>query len=393
VALFYLPYVEEAIALEPGIRVICLERPRDEVVASFCKWGDTVHPLPTDHWAAAPAEGWFHDPIWTRIFPQYLDTVGREEGIRRYWDEYHTKASDLARRYPSSVRVIPTGMLNTEAGVREILTFAGFPTDRHALHSRLQAAATETTPPHPRRKTLAEAGPNDPRRCAVLVPFSDRVSAECEAGLRGLERRGYPVIRMGGHGPADDRRSLMATEALAYGFEETMWIDPDIAFDADAVDRLRSHQKPVVCGVYARPGDRGLSCKSLPGTPALQFGVGGGLVEVSHASAGFMLIRHRVYTDLARKLRLPLCDELSGRPLIPFFRPAVVPQDDGASYLSGDFSFCESARRCGYRVLADTAIRLWYHGPYEYGWEDAGGPPPRHPEFTFRLAFPGPSSA
>ncbi len=32
VASFYLPYVEEAIAVEPAIRIICLRRPREEVV-------------------------------------------------------------------------------------------------------------------------------------------------------------------------------------------------------------------------------------------------------------------------------------------------------------------------------------------------------------------------
>ncbi|MBC7078735.1 MAG: class I SAM-dependent methyltransferase, partial [Synergistales bacterium] len=32
VASFYLPYVEDAIALEPAIRIVCLKRPREEVV-------------------------------------------------------------------------------------------------------------------------------------------------------------------------------------------------------------------------------------------------------------------------------------------------------------------------------------------------------------------------
>jgi hypothetical protein len=37
VAHFYLPYLEDAIAAEPDIRIVCLRRPKEEVVASFCQ--------------------------------------------------------------------------------------------------------------------------------------------------------------------------------------------------------------------------------------------------------------------------------------------------------------------------------------------------------------------
>ncbi len=85
-ASFYLPYLEEAIAAEPDIRIVCLKRPREEVVASFSRWLDRSTPLPTNHWAREPADGWHHDPLRSRNFPKY-DTVDREEGIGRYWDE------------------------------------------------------------------------------------------------------------------------------------------------------------------------------------------------------------------------------------------------------------------------------------------------------------------
>jgi hypothetical protein len=52
---FYLPYLEVAIAVEPDIRVVCLKRPREEVVGSFCQWLDQTMPLPTNHWAKQPA--------------------------------------------------------------------------------------------------------------------------------------------------------------------------------------------------------------------------------------------------------------------------------------------------------------------------------------------------
>lgn len=106
VASFYLPYVEQAIAHEPDLRVVCLKRPREEVVESFCKWLDGTHPLNINHWAERPSVGWHHDPIWTRIFPQY-EIEDREQGIRRYWDEYYARVDELAARFSENIRVFP----------------------------------------------------------------------------------------------------------------------------------------------------------------------------------------------------------------------------------------------------------------------------------------------
>ncbi|MCR4416058.1 MAG: hypothetical protein NUV77_26890, partial [Thermoguttaceae bacterium] len=41
VAAFYLPYADEAIGLYPGIRIVCLKRPREEIVAAFWRFFDT----------------------------------------------------------------------------------------------------------------------------------------------------------------------------------------------------------------------------------------------------------------------------------------------------------------------------------------------------------------
>src|SRR5262245_37962795 len=126
VASFYLPYVEEAIATEPGIRLVCLQRPRDEVVEGFCRDFESQARPQINHWAREPAPGWSHDPFRTFSFPQY-DTTDVAEGIRRYWEEYYATASELQRRYPEHMRIWDTNFLMTEEGVRELLTFAGFP--------------------------------------------------------------------------------------------------------------------------------------------------------------------------------------------------------------------------------------------------------------------------
>ena len=59
--------------------------------------------------------------------------------------------------------------------------------------------------------------------------------------------------------------------------------------------------------------------------------------------------------------------------------PAEGTYSGGYWYLGEDYSFCERARQCGYKIMADTSIRLWHIGEYAYGWEDAG---PARPGMT-----------
>jgi hypothetical protein len=46
-------------------------------------------------------------------------------------------------------------------------------------------------------------------------------------------------------------------------------------------------------------------------------------------------------------------------------------------FLAEDYSFCYRARQCGFRIMADTTIRLLHVGTYAYRWEDAGGGRPQ----------------
>src|SRR5690606_31893512 len=98
----------------------------------------------------------------------------------------------------------------------------------------------------------------------------------------------------------------------------------------------------------------------------------GGLHEMLYAATGFLHVRRKVYETIQCRLPLPVTNVRFGRPLVPFFQPLTIPDADGCWALSEDYTFCERARQCGFRILADTTIRLTHHGNYGYTWEDAG---------------------
>jgi hypothetical protein len=225
----------------------------------------------------------------------------------------------------------------------------------------------------------------DNSRCAILVPVSRTIEPHCDLALRQLEWRGFHVHRLYGFSQIDVARNRLATEALAANYEELMWIDSDMAFEPQSVDRLRSHNLPVSCGLYPTKVERKLTSSLLPGTPAITFGEEGGLLEIQYAATGFLHTRREVYLEIIRCGLGPTCNAHLGLPMVAFFLPMIVEHDGGLRYLAEDYAFSERLRRCNYRVYADTTIRLQHIGIYGYSWEDLGGSLPRSATYVFPL--------
>jgi protein-L-isoaspartate O-methyltransferase len=223
-------------------------------------------------------------------------------------------------------------------------------------------------------------------RCVVLVPVATAIDGECEDALRELERRGYAVWRLRGYSAIDAARNQMANDALAQGFDELMWIDDDIVFDPDDVDEMRRHDLPLVCGIYPKKACRQFACAFLPDTRQILFGTRGDLVEILYCGFGFVLTRRILYEIMQQKLGLAACNQRFQMPLVPYFTPLIAGEGEQAWLLSDDYSFCERARRCGFRIMADTTIRLWHAGRYRYGWEDAGRDVERFTDYSFNVS-------
>ena len=51
----------------------------------------------------------------------------------------------------------------------------------------------------------------------------------------------------------------------------------------------------------------------------------------------------------------------------------------------GGLRLLQAHRQCGFKVIADTTIRLWHVGSYTYGWEDSGLEHERTGSFTLHL--------
>lgn len=223
------------------------------------------------------------------------------------------------------------------------------------------------------------------RGLLVIVPNHGRIEPQCEVALVEIERVGATVWRAAGYTNLDIARSQLATDALALGFKEIMWIDADIAFDLKDVVNLRKLDLPWCCALYVKKGERAIACSFIDGTQEVTFGKNGTLLEVRHAGTGFMYTRSDVYDRIRKELNLPVCNLQFGKPIVPFFQSLVINEPSGPWLLAEDYAFCERGRMCGLKLIADTRIRLWHIGSYAYSWEDAGKVAPRYGSFVFAL--------
>ena len=229
---------------------------------------------------------------------------------------------------------------------------------------------------------MSTTDPTSPSRCCVLVPVGNSIEPECERGLMVLESHGYQVRRVRGFSQIDVARNSIASSAIKDGFEETFWIDSDIGFSPDDILRIRQRNIPLCCGIYPKKGLREIACHVIPGTADIRFGEkDGGLVEVLYAGAGFFHVRSEVYHAIERQFGLRICDARFGTPNLPYFQPLVKQTSAGDWYLGEDYAFCERARVCGYKIMADTRVRLRHFGKYGYSWEDIGSELPRFADY------------
>jgi len=150
-----------------------------------------------------------------------------------------------------------------------------------------------------------------------------------------------------------DSRNKIAQQAIDEGFDYLMFIDSDMKFPGDALNRLMSLNLDVVGGLYYR--------KQPPHAPVIAQKMGKTLTiprlwpktkpfEVFSVATGFMLIN----TKVLKAIKPPY-----------FFYGKYHDMDMGE-----DVYFCHKAQQAGFKVWCDPTIDLKHIGEYEYDAKD-----------------------
>lgn len=213
-----------------------------------------------------------------------------------------------------------------------------------------------------------------PVRVCIAVPSTDHVHANFAMNalaplLYGLGIRRTPIALVNTKGSlVAKNRDNAVLAAQGYKCEWLLFLDSDITFPADALERLLAHDKDIVGATYARrtPPHSNLA-KPKDGAPATV----SGLVEVDALPTGCLLIRMSVFEKLRR----------------PYFRCGALEEgeriDDieGPATLGEDYNFCRDAKAAGFGIWMDTELSFELVHWGEMGFRLADGQAADAPRF------------
>jgi Glycosyltransferase like family 2 len=198
-------------------------------------------------------------------------------------------------------------------------------------------------------------------------------------------------------------RSKLATQFLASDDDVMVMIDGDIAFEPRAFHELarQAVTHDIVAALYTTRsgGERCRPTSIFNVNETVEFSNDPTPRPIRWAATGFFAVHRRVLEKLAPTLEMHHPGEATR--FRPFFQPFSIEGPGGPIYLSEDYAFCERARRAGFTVHVNPAIRIQHLGLYPFTVNDLGRTLPEdtplratyQPDGRYRIDRPAPRTA
>ena len=182
------------------------------------------------------------------------------------------------------------------------------------------------------------------KKILIAVPCMDLVQASFAQSLASLNKVGQCAVAFNACSLIYDSRNKLAAKAMKDEFDYMLWLDSDMVFSPDILEKLIADDKDMVSGLYFR--------RTSPYTPVIfkdsELKDGrlvwsdytdypkGELFKVAGAGFGCVLMKTDMIFDMIGKYG-------------DWFTPL---------YNSGeDLSFCYRARELGYEIWCDSRIK------------------------------------
>lgn len=180
---------------------------------------------------------------------------------------------------------------------------------------------------------------------------------------------------------------------LHFSASHILFIDSDIGFDIQNIERLIKADKDIVCGIYPKKliqweklnkilqENQNISLELLK-QKLLSFNLNidnpneilieNGFCKVSEAATGMMLIKRNVFEIMKKKFpeRKYKPDNVSNlnktsENFYDFFPTGIYPQNS-QRYLSEDYYFSRLWKECGGEIWADILMPLTHTGAFDF---------------------------
>ena len=207
-------------------------------------------------------------------------------------------------------------------------------------------------------------------KIVIAMPVYDTIEFECSRSLNNELRNckcKTASIFMPGCSVIEKSRNTLSKMFLEKfkGFTHLIFIDSDIIWDASAgyLKKMVSRNKDILCGIYAmkqenmRPAIRTLNVQKwidagAKGDKPREYVPKDSVFEISHGGTGWMMIKRECLERIYEKYPYPFMNVI-----------------DKGYYQHDDFAFCTRAKELGYKIWADSSIKLGHVGKGIY-WVD-----------------------
>lgn len=206
-------------------------------------------------------------------------------------------------------------------------------------------------------------------RLAVLTPsLTGQVHLEHADSVGDLRveciRRRVHMKRLYNKGSSvlPKARNVLTATALMDQPDWVLWVDGDIAFNAQDVFRLIDHGVDIVAGAPQRRTKKWGEAGSVACDTGTEFPVrsANGLIKSRGVATAFMLVRADVFRTLAGTKDAPAyrTRDIGSTVTAQLFRWFWYEMDEDGFDVGEDYFFCRRAAKHGFQSWCDPDVRL-----------------------------------
>lgn len=197
----------------------------------------------------------------------------------------------------------------------------------------------------------------------IAIPCMDTLPVGFVQSLIYMHKGDNPTVYLKPNTLIYDSRNILSLCAIENNYDNVLWLDSDMMFPPDILQRLESHNMPMVTGLYVRRRD--------PVKPVIY----ATLEEPIRNADGKLEKNVHHYDDYPRNSFFPVAGCGFGCVLTSVellkavwnrFGPAFSPYP----WVGEDLSFCHRVNQLGYQIYCDSTISCGHVGTHIYTEED-----------------------